>query len=186
MQLVDENACLRFDSIGEFDDPFVVGEQQHLSDGRQLCQNFKTDSGAVIIEADEDIVHHKRHRLSFAQMLLEGRQPQRQVKLISRSVAHAFDDYFFAVGSDTEQEGLALFIQLIPEIHIGPQSEPGEENAGSGQQRRLIFTPIFLDFFFQHETSNAQAKVLLETIDDVSQMLLRLLGELCGERASVL
>ena len=80
----------------------MVSEKQNLGTGRQLCEDLKADPGTAIVKAYENVVDDKGHRFSPTQMLLEGSETERQVELISGSVAHPADRYLGIVGSNTQ------------------------------------------------------------------------------------
>ena len=92
-----KNNCLRFELPCQLKDPPVVSEKQHLGDDRQLREDFKADLCATVIKTYENVVDDKGHRLSFAQMLLEGSEAKRQIELIPSSVAHSRDRYLCIV-----------------------------------------------------------------------------------------
>jgi hypothetical protein len=72
MQLMLKNSCLRFELSCQLKDPPVVSEKQDLGTDRQLREDLKADPGTIVVKAYENIVDDKGHRLSPAQMLLEG------------------------------------------------------------------------------------------------------------------
>ena len=102
MQLMAKNSCLRLELFGQLKDPPVVSEKQNLGTDRQLREDFEADPCTIVVKAYENVVDDKGHRFSLAQMLLEGSQAEREVELISGSVAHTTNRYLCIVGPDTK------------------------------------------------------------------------------------
>ena len=102
MQLMVINSCLRFELSCYLNDPPVVGEKQDLRTDRQLREDFEADPCTIVIKAYENVVDDKWHRLSLTQMLLDGSEAERQIELISGSVAHSIDRYLFIVWTNTK------------------------------------------------------------------------------------
>ena len=96
------NSCLRFELSCQLEDPPVVSEKQDLSIDRQLREDLEADPCTIVVKAYENVVDDKGHGLSFDQMLLKGCEAERQVELISGSVAHPIDGYFCIVWPNTE------------------------------------------------------------------------------------
>ena len=102
MQLMGINSCLRFEPSCQLKDPPMMSEKQDLGTNRQLREDRKADPGTIVVKAYENVVDDKGHRLSFTQMLLEGSETERQVELISGSVAHPADRYLCIVWANTQ------------------------------------------------------------------------------------
>ena len=52
----------------------MVGEEQHLGRAGNLREDHERRSGACVIELDEQIVKHERHRLTGSEVTLETGQ----------------------------------------------------------------------------------------------------------------
>ena len=102
MQLMAKNSCLGFELSCQLKDPAVMSKKQDLSTGRQFRENLKADLGAIVVKAYENVVDDKGHRFSLTQMLLEGSEAERQVELVSGSVAHTPDSYLCIVWPNTQ------------------------------------------------------------------------------------
>jgi desulfoferrodoxin (superoxide reductase-like protein) len=175
MQLMVINSCLRFELFCQLKNPPVVSEKQDLGTDRQLREDREADPCTIVVKAYENVVDDKGHRLFPTQMLFEGSEAEREVELISGSVAHPIDRYLYIVWTNTKQDGLAAFVQFIPKIRIRPQGELGKKFASSRQNRSLVFLTIVLYSLFKDECSNLQAKVLLDTRNHGGKLLLCLL-----------
>jgi len=58
----------------QVDHMLVVGEEDHLGLGPQVCQDFQGCPGAFVVEVDEGIVYEKGKRLAVGAEFLQGRQ----------------------------------------------------------------------------------------------------------------
>ena len=79
-----------------------MSEKQDLGTDRQLREDFEADPCAIVVKAYENVVDDKGHGFSLTQMLLEGSEAERQVELVSGSVAHTPDSYLCIVWPNTQ------------------------------------------------------------------------------------
>jgi hypothetical protein len=93
MQPMGINSCLRFEFSCQLKDPPVVSEKQDLGTDRQFREDLEADPCTIVVKAYENVVDDKGHGLSLTQMLFKGSETERQVELISGSVAHPIDRY---------------------------------------------------------------------------------------------
>ena len=77
--------------FGQFDQVLVVSEEDHLSLVGNPDQLLERLNRSVVIEMDQNVIEHQRHRLVKCVPLLKACQTKRQKQLIARPIAHLFD-----------------------------------------------------------------------------------------------
>ena len=79
---------------GEFDEVWVVGEEENLGTGAKLGEDREGGAGAIVVEAHKDVVHHEGQRLAPLHLAFQGGDPEREIKLVAGAFAHDADFHF--------------------------------------------------------------------------------------------
>jgi hypothetical protein len=67
----------------------MVCEEEHLSLLRELAEHLKSSMGSIVVKVDEQVVGHEGQGSGVAEVVFDGREPQRQIELIRRARADA-------------------------------------------------------------------------------------------------
>ena len=83
----------------------VVRERNDLSALREHRELRKDCLGSLVIASDQKVVQNERHRLMLFQVTVQSRQPERQVELITGTIAQALHGDLGLVGPDAHEHG---------------------------------------------------------------------------------
>jgi hypothetical protein len=79
----------------------MVRKEQNLGLLREFVQDLEACCSAFVIEVDEKIVCDERHRLGMIEVVFDGSDPEREIKLVCGTVAHAGDGHAPSISADT-------------------------------------------------------------------------------------
>src|SRR5262249_22224887 len=115
------------DILGQVDDVRVVGEDQNLRAPGELGQDGERGTGAVVVELDQYVIDNQRQGLVAEKERFDSGEPQSQVKLVGRAVAHPIEsDHLESAGADAFQNGLVGLVVVHAQVRKRFEGQLGE------------------------------------------------------------
>lgn len=87
----------------------VVRRENDLHFSRKLTQDLQSGRSPPVIEVDEEVIRNQRHVEPLVDLQFQRSQTKRQVKLVSRPLAHPGNVDLLATRANAEQSRCRFF-----------------------------------------------------------------------------
>ena len=150
----------------QLDQVGVMREENHLRFPGQLGQDFEGGAGSSVVEVGEKVVRDEWKGRMAVEVVLEGCQTKREVKLVAGSLAHALDRYDLAIAAalDATEDWFAGGVIVFQKIDERSEGESREELARATQDRALVSLAVPLDGASQHPAGQDELGVLFNPV----------------------
>src|SRR4051794_5870103 len=109
----------------------VMREEDDLGLLSNFGEDLEAGSRAVIVEVDEQVVNDQRQRLRAIDLLLDRGESERQVKLVTRSLAHPVNRDLDSSATPAKQDHVAALIEPSGQPGVAGTGDLGEDVARS-------------------------------------------------------
>ena len=135
--------CERF--FGERNNMAMVREEQHLACRCHRHEAAQSGSSAVVIEIDEDVIEHNRHRPGAVDRLFDRSQTKCEVKRVS-CAGGEFGHLFLLTGRvNRAEERTLLGVVVYPDPCALSVAQQSKVSTGSLKDWVLMGFPVTTD-----------------------------------------